>query len=135
MSPVEPPVKPPVETLNLERIILDFNQSDDLTYKFTPNLTKAQREVVHKLADHFSLRHLSMGEGNNRYITIGKSDAIIRKPTLEKTINSQLVNVAKTASSIPNEPNVEKFVVGSPIVAPNQIIFRCIGMGSRLKHI
>ena len=60
-------------------------------YMFPPNLTNKQRSEAHAMAEHFGLQHLSRKEGNGRFLTIAKQDALIGTPSSRKKISVSLI--------------------------------------------
>ncbi|XP_001629432.2 NF-kappa-B-repressing factor [Nematostella vectensis] len=58
---------------SVHKVILDFINSSDQDMKFSPELSKEDRALVHQLSKRYGLRHQSYGKYAERYLVISKN--------------------------------------------------------------
>mmetsp|Transcript_36757 Transcript_36757/g.118859 ORF Transcript_36757/g.118859 Transcript_36757/m.118859 type:complete len:271 (+) Transcript_36757:122-934(+) len=69
---------------NVEERIQDFlASSTEQELAFQPDLAKADRALVHTLAQRHGLRHRSTGKGSERFITVSKREGGVTEAVLE----------------------------------------------------
>jgi hypothetical protein len=79
-----------------EAVLKRFISSDQDTLELPHHFSSEIRAQYHALASHFSLKHSSRGEGDNRFLTIYKPWALPshRPSTHRERVSSELVKVS-----------------------------------------
>ncbi len=63
-----------VESQSVEKVLLDFiRQQTEIEIKFSNDLSKTDRALIHKLSQKYGLGHKSYGTGENRYLLVTRS--------------------------------------------------------------
>ena len=57
---------------SIKQVLMDFINGTDNDIKFSSELAKEDRALVHKLCQQFGLRHQSFGKGEDRYLVVSK---------------------------------------------------------------
>ena len=51
---------------------MSFISGTDREIKFSSELSKEDRAVIHKISQQYGLKHKSYGKGDDRYLVVGK---------------------------------------------------------------
>ena len=63
-----------IERGSVEKTLVDFLlQSSENEIKFSSQLSKEERAIVHKLCTKYGLKHKSFGKGDDRYLMVSKT--------------------------------------------------------------
>lgn len=61
-----------VRKTSVQDILLSFISGPDREIKFSNELSKEDRALVHKISQQYGLKHRSYGKGDDRYLVVGK---------------------------------------------------------------
>lgn len=61
-----------VRKSSVQDILLSFISGPDREIKFSNELSKEDRALVHKISQQYGLKHRSYGKGDDRYLVVGK---------------------------------------------------------------
>lgn len=61
-----------VKKTSVQDILVSFISGPDRELKFSNDLSKEDRAVVHKISQQYGLKHTSYGKGGDRYLVVGK---------------------------------------------------------------
>ena len=85
------------ETLTFYTKLVVFKEGPDEVYVLPPNLTPQQRRIVHTLAHHMALVHMSKGSGEQRAVHVYKTQPPERlSPPVSQLDSRRTLNRAAT---------------------------------------
>lgn len=61
-----------VKKNSVQDVLVSFISGPDREIKFSNDLSKEDRALVHKLSQQYGLKHRSYGKGDERYLVVGK---------------------------------------------------------------
>ena len=62
-----------VTKVSVKDVLMTFISGPDQEIRFSNELSKEDRVVVHKISQQYGLKHRSYGKGHDRYLVVGKS--------------------------------------------------------------
>ena len=61
-----------VKKQTIRDVLMSFISGKDREIKFSSELSKEDRAVIHKISQQYGLKHKSYGKGDDRYLVVGK---------------------------------------------------------------
>eukprot|EP00163_Fabomonas_tropica_P021207 TRINITY_DN3720_c0_g1_i3.p1 TRINITY_DN3720_c0_g1~~TRINITY_DN3720_c0_g1_i3.p1 ORF type:complete len:504 (-),score=101.07 TRINITY_DN3720_c0_g1_i3:351-1862(-) len=102
------------EVARFHNQLVNFRDSMLADMCFPPTLTSAQRKTVHTIAESLGLAHVSLGEGEGRFVTVSRKEGASVAPSLAPTApavqtrSSTTVSANSSAGTSPIDVRVSK---------------------------